>query len=61
MTDSNWHPAHTYCPHCAAILYGHKRADNSVKVHCQRCGRDIIWCQEGRRHTRIDIYVPQRR
>ena len=59
--SGGWRPDHIICPHCATQLHGNRRKDNTVKVQCQCCGRDIIWCREGRRHTRIDTYVPQRR
>lgn len=57
MPDGNWYPVRIYCPHCAAQLHGNRRKDNTIKVHCRCCGRDIIFDQEGRRHTRIDTYV----
>lgn len=52
-----WIPLTWHCPHCGAVIEGHKDKDGIIRIECDRCGIVMVQKFKDRQRERIDIYA----
>jgi len=52
-------PRSVCCPNCHEINHGLEDCDGIVRITCKRCKSVMVQKRMGRRHNRIDVYVPE--
>lgn len=58
MKKEIWTPIPMFCPNCGQLNYGYRNEEGRIKYECKRCKVVFVRTQKGRRHDRVDIYVP---
>ena len=54
-----WTATSLYCPNCGKKSGAHISASGIIKSACANCFAVVVRRKIGRRHTRLDIYVPE--
>lgn len=54
-----WTATSLYCPNCGKKSRAHISASGIIKSACANCFAVVVRRKIGRRHTQLDIYVPE--